>query len=220
TDTSGKANINFTLPDNLTTWQIESIGLTKDTRLGVGYKEITSRKELMLTPLKPRFIIPGDEFSIGAKVYNQTGQDQRFDIRLIDSSFNSEDDLNKSLALKDKESSTIYFNVSAPPDKQDGIHTFTVSAQDNIHEDTVEKTIKIRHNDTYEVVATAGYTKNNKAGEYIFLPDNIIKDKGELTVKTSATLAVFLSDALNYMLTFPLRLQRTNRQQIKHNRNY
>ncbi|MCK5510048.1 Ig-like domain-containing protein [Candidatus Parcubacteria bacterium] len=203
TDDKGKANIKFNLPDNLTTWQIESIGLTKDTRLGVGYKEITSRKELMLTPLKPRFIIPGDEFSIGAKVYNQTGQDQRFDVRLADSSFNLEDDSNKSLALKDKESNTIYFNVSAPHDKQDGIHVFTVSAQDNIHEDTVEKTIKIRRNDTYEAVATAGYTKGDKASEYIFLPNNIIKDKGELTIKTSATLAVFLSDALNYMLSFP-----------------
>ncbi|MCK5320064.1 Ig-like domain-containing protein [Candidatus Parcubacteria bacterium] len=203
TDNKGKANIKFTLPDNLTTWQIESIGLTKDTRLGVSYKEITSRKQLMLTPLKPRFIIPGDKFSIGAKVYNQTGQDQRFDVRLAESSFNLEDDLNKSLALKDGESDTIYFNVFAPSDKQDGIHSFTVSAQDNIHEDTVEKTIKIRRNDTYEAVATAGYTKNDKASEYIFLPDNIIKDKGELTIKTSATLAVFLSDALNYMLAFP-----------------
>jgi len=80
TDKSGRAQESFTLPDNLTTWQIETVGLTKDIKLGVDYQEFVARKELMTVPLRPRFIVPGDEFSIGAKVFNQSGRSQRLEV--------------------------------------------------------------------------------------------------------------------------------------------
>ena len=34
TDAQGKAQVTFNLPDSLTTWQIDTRGLTKDTRVG------------------------------------------------------------------------------------------------------------------------------------------------------------------------------------------
>jgi len=39
--------------------------------------------------------------------------------------------------------------------------------------------------------------------EYVFVPSNVIQDKGELTINSSATLAVFLSDALNSLMAYP-----------------
>ncbi|MFH0856787.1 MAG: hypothetical protein V1860_02725, partial [bacterium] len=70
------------------------------------------------------------------------------------------------------------------------------------YEDTVEESLSIKRNDTYETTATAGYSKEN-TDEYIYIPPNVIPDEGGLTVNNSATLAVFLSDGLKYLFEYP-----------------
>jgi len=204
TDVNGKAQVKFKLPDNLTSWQVESVGITKDTKLGVGYSEFISRKDVMVVPLKPRFVIPGDEFMVGAKVFNQTEKDQNFEVSFSSETLALKNDQGvKEISLVAKGSDTIYFNVIADPNRQDGQHAFTLSAKNSNYEDTVENTIKITRNETYEATATSGYSKDPETAEFSYLPDNIVKDRGGMTIKTSATLAVFISDALNYLLSYP-----------------
>jgi uncharacterized protein YfaS (alpha-2-macroglobulin family) len=98
---------------------------------------------------------------------------------------------------------TIYFDVKAPEQKDTGRHSFVISAKNKQYEDTVENTISITKNDTYETVATANFTKADLAREYIYVPDSVIPGKGGLTVNTNATMAVFLGDALNYLVSYP-----------------
>ena len=206
TDENGKAQIKFTLPDNLTTWQTETIGLTKDTKLGVNYQEFITRKDLMLLPLKPRFVVPGDIFYIGAKIFNQSQEKQKINVKFESQSLILEDDLsNKKVTIKQGGTDTVYFKVQAPNQIETGEHKFLLSAKNEEEklEDTVIQYIKITPNNTYEVTAAANYTIDKISKEYVFLPDNIVKDKGGLSIKSSATLAVFLSDALNYLIQYP-----------------
>jgi len=204
TNKEGQAEIKFTLPDNLTTWQIESIGISKDTRLGVDYQEFIARKDVMVVPLKPRFAVPGDEFYIGAKIFNQTDQKQNLKVEFSSETLSLKNDQKeKDTLIEANESKTVYFNVVAERSKQNGSHQFVLSAKNDTYEDVVENTIKITRNDTYEATATAGYSSATMVKEFIYLPENITEDKGGLTIKTSATLAVFLSDALNYLLSYP-----------------
>lgn len=202
TDKEGRAQVKFKLPDNLTTWQVESFGITKDTKVGVNYQEFVARKDIMVVPLKPRFIVPGDEFSIGAQVFNQTNDDQKLEVSFSSQSLILKDDDKKTVKLKHGQSEIVYFNVSAPLTPEEGNHGFTLSAKNEKYEDTVEQTILIKPNDTYETTATAGYS-NERATEYVYIPSNVIETKGELTVNHSATLAVFLSDALKYLFLYP-----------------
>lgn len=204
TGSDGNARIEFKLPDNLTTWQAEVLAVSKDTKLGVGYAEFMSRNDLMVVPLKPRFIVPGDEFYIGAQVFNQSGTGQK-----VKAGFESDslqftgEDKEFDVSLKSGESKTVYFKVKAPLDQTTGIHAFTVRANGNGISDAVRQTIAIQPNLTYEAVATANYTTQNSMSEAVYLPDNVSKEQGGLTVKSSATLAVFLSDALNYLIGYP-----------------
>jgi len=204
TDAAGRAQISFTLPDNLTTWQAETLGLTKDTKLGVNYQEFLTRKELMVIPLKPRFVVPGDIFHIGAQIFNQSKETQRLTVSLDSQTLILQDDKSeKEIKIKPGETETIYFKVQALPQVKAGDHRFIISAKGGNLEDTVEQLISITPDNTYEVTATANYTPDLVSKEYVFLPDNIVKDRGDLTINSSATLAVFLSDALNYLLKFP-----------------
>lgn len=204
TDYLGDASISFTLPDNLTTWQAEAVGITKDTKVGAGYGEFVSKKDLMVTPLFPRFIVPGDEFSIGAKVFNNTRDPQ-----VLNVSFSSDtlsilnEDREQKLNLATGETKTVYFPVIAPSKIQEGKHKFVVSAKNGNYEDTVENVIPVTRNETYEATATAFSTDKLQAKEYVYLPSNVELNKGGATVKTSATLASYLSDALNYLVQYP-----------------
>lgn len=203
TDVAGHAQVKFTLPDNLTTWQVESLGITKDTEVGVGYQEFIARKKLMLIPQKPRFIVPGDEFMIGAKVFNQTGEKQKLEVKLHSETLNIKNDNLKSISLDNEETKIVYFEVDAPTGVVKGQHEFVLSVKNDDFEDVVTQTIKITANTTYETTATSGYTKDNKLQEYIFVPNNVLSDKGSLTINHSATLAVFLPDALDYLYSYP-----------------
>lgn len=203
TNQQGKTRVSFTLPDNLTRWQLESVGITKDTKVGVDYDEFTTRKKLMAVPIKPRFIVPGDEFQLGATVFNQTGQDRQIKVALQKTSLEVIGNKQSTIHLAPEESQTIFFKVKAPRAVNEGRHQFTISAQSQSLIDIVEQSIAITPNNTFETTATANFTQDQIAKEYVFLPENIVQDKGKLTVKSSATLAVFLSDALNELLEFP-----------------
>jgi len=203
TDEKGKASVSFTLPDNLTTWQIESLGVTEDTKLGVDYKEIMAAKHLMVIPLKPRFIIPGDEFYIGAKIFNQTEKRERFSVTIDSATLELLDTEPKTISINTGKTDTVYFKVKAPTKMQDGVHTFVLSAKGAGNEDTVENTIPITRNDTYETVATANFTKTNLTTEYIYVPEGVVMDKGGLTINANATMAVFLGDSIKYLASYP-----------------
>ncbi len=203
TDENGKGTVKFTLPDNLTTWQIESLGVTKDTKLGVDYKEFTTKKDLMAVPLKPRFVVPGDTFSLGAQVFNQTDHATTVDVQLDSTSLEFLGDKTDAVKIAAGESKTVYFDVRAPKNKKAGEHIFTFTAKDGTFEDSVEQSISITPNTTFETVATANFTSADTATEYIYIPKEVISNEGGLTIHANATMAVFLTDALNYMVTYP-----------------
>lgn len=204
TDASGKATVTFKLPDNLTRWQIESIGITEDTKVGVSYDEITSQKDIMLVPIKPRFVVPGDEFMLGAKVFNQTNQSQSLDISLTSDSLNFTKGKNyQKETIKAGGTATVYFPVMAPLEMVSGSHSFVLSVKNNNYNDTVENSLPIKNNTTFEAVATANSTSADGATEYVYVPDGVLANQGGLTIKTSATLALYLSDALKGLIEMP-----------------
>lgn len=204
TDTAGQATITFKLPDNLTRWQIESLGITEDTKLGVRYDEITSQKDIMLMPIKPRFTVPGDEFMLGAKVFNQTTETQTLDISLASQTLViAKGESAQRKTIKAGETVTVYFTVTAPLEMISGTHTFVLSAKNSAYNDTVENTIPVKNNTTFEAVATANSTTADSAKEYIYIPEEVLGNQGGLTVRTSATLAIYLSDALKSLIEFP-----------------
>jgi len=204
TDSSGKATVSFKLPDNLTTWQAESVGVTQDTKVGVGYAQFQTQKDLMVVPQKPRFVIPGDTLSLAAQVFNQSAQKQDVTVSFSSDTLRFLDkDTSKKVSIKPGDNATVYVNVMAPANMVLGTHAFTVRAEGQNASDAVAQTIPIKPNLTYEATATANYTTADRATEEVLIPDNVELSMGQLTINSSATLAVFLSNSLQYLIGYP-----------------
>ena len=74
TDASGSAQVQVTLPDNLTTWQMTARAVTDDTRVGETTSELLSTRPLQIQLTTPRFFVVEDAVTLGAVVHNNTSQ--------------------------------------------------------------------------------------------------------------------------------------------------
>ncbi len=202
TDSNGRATVKFTLPDNLTRWQVETIGITKDTKVGVNYMEFEEKKDLIMTPLYPRFLVPGDKLSLGAEVLNRTKVSQTI-------TFTIESD---SLVLVGKPqtvtipaegSKRLFFDVEAPRSILGGSHEVLFVAGNSLFEDSVRKQIPVVENTLYETVFRGAQTSGELIEEKIFTPTEIHQELGGVTVKAFGTVGAYLEDSLNYMAAYP-----------------
>jgi uncharacterized protein YfaS (alpha-2-macroglobulin family) len=72
TDRDGRARIEVTLPDNLTTWVLRAVGVDAETRVGEALTNVVTSLPLMIRPVTPRFFVVDDVVVLGAIVQNAT----------------------------------------------------------------------------------------------------------------------------------------------------
>ena len=82
TDADGRGEVTVTLPDNLTTWRLDTRGVTKDTEVGEATVEIMTTLPLLVRPVLPRFFTSGDQAEIGAIVVNNTEVERTVRVRM------------------------------------------------------------------------------------------------------------------------------------------
>jgi alpha-2-macroglobulin len=86
-DSRGHARVDFTLPDDLTTWRVMVVAISSsasskppNARFGNGEATFITTKPLLANPLVPQFVRPGDRFSAGIAVTNKAGRSGPLDI--------------------------------------------------------------------------------------------------------------------------------------------
>lgn len=82
TNSEGRGQVKMTLPDSLTTWQIDVRGLTVDTKVGQAETQIVSTKPLLIRPVTPRFLVNGDHVLMAAIVNNNTSDTVTVNVNL------------------------------------------------------------------------------------------------------------------------------------------
>ncbi|GAB4483121.1 MAG: hypothetical protein OHK0031_06170 [Anaerolineales bacterium] len=83
----GTARVTLTLPDSLTTWQVDTRGIDQQNRVGQARLNVVTSKELLLRPLTPRFFVAGDHVRVGTAVNNTTDKDFNAEVTLTASGF-------------------------------------------------------------------------------------------------------------------------------------
>ena len=72
TDAQGEASFSFVAPDNLTAFRLMAAVADAGSRFGAAEQRVRVRKDLLIAPIVPRFLLADDQIELGAVVHNYT----------------------------------------------------------------------------------------------------------------------------------------------------
>ena len=82
TDTEGKAELRFVMPDRSTEWRLTARGVGEEDHFGQGRGVLVSRAPFFVELRTPRSLTEGDKPAFLARVHNLTEQDGEVEVRL------------------------------------------------------------------------------------------------------------------------------------------
>ena len=206
TGADGRAQVSLALPDNLTTWQATTRGVTEDTRVGQAEAAIITSKELLIRPVTPRFLVVGDHIQLAAVVQNNTSQALQVTAALQAN----------GLALDDPAAASVQLDVPANgrqrvewwgsvQDVDSADLTFSASA--GSLQDAVRPGgggIPVLHYSAPQAFATAGtLDEGGKRIELVSLPRSFDPQGGALRLELSSSLSGALFSALDVLELYP-----------------
>jgi hypothetical protein len=198
TDASGKAQASLTLPDSLTTWQVDARGLDLQTRVGQARLNVVTTKDLLLRPLTPRYFVVGDHVQLGALVNNNTNADLKTTVSLQANGVALDDpaQAEQTVTVPANGRATVTWWVRA----LDGDHVELVFAarSGNLSDATrpVDGELPILRYTVPQTFSTSGIL--GQAGtrrEIVSLPRSFAPQGGSLTIEMAPSMGAYLLDA-------------------------
>ena len=127
TDSNGKAEVKFKLPDNVTTYRVTIHSTNKDLYLGVNTKKITSKLNFFLQSTKPRGLKKTDDVVLNAVATADSKKDVKYSFTIKE--------IEKTLTVDGKTNSSSCVNFGKLPV---GIYHVQVKSVSDIGEDIIE----------------------------------------------------------------------------------
>ncbi len=213
TNAEGRAEVTVTLPDSLTTWQVDVRGLTNDTRVGEAETRLVTSKDLLVRPVTPRFLVPGDHLRIAALVHNNTPADLRVEVALQAAGFTLDDPEGAlqivSIPAGGRAEVAWWGTVEAVP--QVGM-VFSAMGEDsagNTYEDLTRPAwgdLPVLAYRTPQTFATAGVLEESgERLELVSLPPSVSPEElaGELEIQLAPSLAAAMTSGLDVLEHYP-----------------
>ena len=200
TGPDGSAQVEFEMPDNLTTWRATARGLTSDTAAGDATQEVTVTMPLLVRLALPRFYVAEDEGTAAAIVHNYTGEEKTVKVALTAKGMEVQGDPEQTIKLAPDGIKRLTWKVTAVgPDE--GV--FLVSADGGPGaQDAMEARLPVIPSGVKNVAAYAGSTDGN-VEQSIPLSEDALAGTAELTITLSPSLAGPIFEALDYLTRYP-----------------
>jgi uncharacterized protein YfaS (alpha-2-macroglobulin family) len=209
TGPDGKAQVSLSLPDSLTTWQVELRGLTTDTRVGQASTELVTSKELLVRPVVPRFLVVGDHTQLAAVLQNNTPNELQANVSLQGSGFDLDDPGSASQEVSLPAGGRLRLEWWATiQDVPAADLTFsalgTDSATGQQYQDSArpdQGSLPILHLTARQAFRTAGtLDEGGERLELVSLPRSFdVSGTGSLDVELAPSLAAAMTDALDVL---------------------
>ena len=190
TDARGDVSATFSLPDDLTTWRVMALALTRDARFGNADTTFLTTKPLIANPVAPQFARPGDTMNAGVSVTNTAKGTGTIDIAGT---------LGGGLAFAGDKTTSPTASLSQPIEAltkayrfpmivtgtQDG--TMRFAAKLGAASDAFEVPLPVRTTDVMESVVTTGTTASS-ATVPLTVAVELPNDAGGLDATLASTL--------------------------------
>jgi uncharacterized protein YfaS (alpha-2-macroglobulin family) len=227
TEKDGTAEVSLDMPENLTTWRIKVWGMGNGTRVGQGFADVVTRKDLIVRLEAPRFFVQTDEVVLSAIVHNYLKSEKRVNVvlELAGGRLELLPEIFKAGRVKADGSQEIEPVVAvAEPSKMvvvpassearvdwrvkvldQGEATIRMKALTDEESDAMEQKFPCYIHGMLKTDSYSGSLRpNQESGRFtVTAPEKRQPQQSRLEVRWSPTLAGALVDALPYLVDYP-----------------
>ena len=218
TDENGKAQVEFKIPDNLTTWRTTVRGITKQTDVGQKVNKFISRKDLLVRMETPRFLRQDDEVVISTIVHNYLSSAKTTKIefsadklKLIGSKINSKGFENskftskKSYEIEIPANSELRIDWKIKVDYPTGDATLKASALTNEESDAMEVKVQIIPNGVKIIEPLVADYSDKNVNEYLefLIPKDVDLRSASFSFTLNPSLAGTILKSLDDLAGYP-----------------
>ena len=183
--TNGSAKLDLKLSDNITTWTIQTVGNTKDGKIGYGMLDtVKVFKEFFVDFELPKNLIETDNVSIPVTVYNYTKNSINTTLKVKEDEWFTIDKNDINVTIEAEGTKMVYIPITI---LKNGNYKFRVEATNNSLTDIVEKELDISPKGyKVEKVVSTGRLESNVSEDILILED-IVQNTASAKVKIYAS---------------------------------
>jgi len=202
TDADGRAQIDLTAPDSITTWRLHAVS-TSEEGIGISEGRLTVFQEFFLDPDLPYSVTRGEVFPVRVQVYNYLDMPQ--DVKLTLSTgdwFQIIGDEAVTVPVGANSVGDASFTITPT---EIGTHTIEIAAQTKATADAVRKEIIVEAEGMRQEIVENG---NLDAGTGSItldaaLPPGIVDDSGVVLVSFTPSIVAQTINGLDGLLNMP-----------------
>jgi hypothetical protein len=200
TDDQGLATFSFDLPDNLTSFRVMAVALTKDSQFGSGETAFRVSKPLQVMSSLPRFARLGDTFRAGVVVHNFSDKDGEVTLGLEARGILLRDKSpTRRLSIPAGRSQEVLFALEAD---RPGQAVFAFRARMGDFSDGVELKLPVVLSRPKETVAVFSQTETS-AEERVVIPEGAFLEESDFEVQASSSAMAGLKGCVDYLTDYP-----------------
>jgi uncharacterized protein YfaS (alpha-2-macroglobulin family) len=205
TNSEGQGQVTMTLPDSLTTWQVDVRGLTVDTKVGQAETQIVTTKPLLIRPVTPRFLVSGDHVLMAAILNNNTSNELSASVDLQSEGFvlDEPDQAVQQVDIPANGRARVeWWGTAGAAESADLVFSVRTSGSPSLQDSArpVWGALPIRQYTAPQAFVTGGVLRDAVSQqEVISLPRTFTPNGGGLDVELSPSLAGSLLSALEAM---------------------
>lgn len=201
TDKKGRAQLDFTLADNITTWRMSVIGSTEDGELGTAETEIRAFQPFFAELDPPKVLTEGDRISLPVVLRNYLDRKQTVNVSIKPESwFKLLEPGQKQAVVPAGDSANQYFNFQAIASTKTGKQRVTAIASD--FSDAIEKPVTV-HPDGEEKSQSSSDLLNDKVDLNVELPTSTIANSAETELKVYPNLMTHVWESVEGIMQRP-----------------
>jgi CD109 antigen len=202
TGPDGKASLQVTVPDTITTWMLRAVALSKDNGLGVAEDQLTAFQPFFLSADLPYSAIRGEEFPVSVAIYNYLDQPQSVLVQIDNADwFDLLDESQETVDIAPNEVGSVEFNIKPT---QLGVGELKITARSNQAADAVIKTLIVEpegvaRENVQNLVLSAG----NSTVVDTFIPAFVVDGSGRAYIAVTSSYLAQTIDGLDALIQMP-----------------
>ncbi len=195
-----QGKVSFDVPQFNGTLRLMVVAWNQD-RFGNSEQQLFVREPIVMTPTFPRFIATGDQFTIPVSVYNGTGSDNSFEIKLqVKGPARILDRATQTVTINAAREEAVYFPIQA--EQSMGVVEFHLMASGAREKTSMNVEIPLRPPVPFITLAGSGSVAPGKPATFVF-PANWLEGTVRFSLSLSAFPAVKFASSLQYLLSYP-----------------